>query len=289
MKDKIIVITGGSSGIGKAAALKLAAYGATLLLVSRNPERGQQALTEIKEKTQNQHIYFYCCDLALLANVRLLATEIQAKYAKIDILINNAGILPGRHTLTTEGFEICWATNHLAGFLLSNLLLPQLLRSEAARIINVSSEAHRMGQIDFQEQASAKNYSSFTAYCDSKLANILFTSELARRLELANVTANCLHPGVIASNFGSTGYGFLKWLFLLGRPFMKSSKQGAATVVYLAVAPEVKHLSGQYFKNKRPVKPASRAQNVTDARRLWDLSELQTGLSTDSGKKGNLV
>ena len=281
MKDKIVLITGGSSGIGKATAIALAKQGATILFVSRHEQRGRQALTDIRQESKNKHIYYFCYDLSLMTDVQRLAFEIKSKFDKIDILINNAGIMPGRYTLTSEGLEVCWAINYLAGFLLTLLLTDLLMKSNAGRIINVSSEAHRLGQLNLNQPASPDKYSSFTAYCDSKLANILFTYELSRRLELTNIKVNCLHPGVIASSFGSTGYGMLKWLFRLGRPFMKSTKKGADTVIYLATSPEVARITGKYFKNRKIVKSAKDTYSTHLARRLWIFSEEQTGLVTE--------
>lgn len=281
IKDKVVLITGGSSGIGKATAIELARMGATVYFVSNHEQRGQAALADIRRQSQNDNVYFLRCDLSLMSNVRSLAAEVHDRLGKLDVLINNAGILPGKHTLTVEGFELCWAINHLAPFLLTNLLTDLLMQAGAARIINISSEAHRLGQINFNQEASSENYSSFTAYCDSKMANIMFTYELSRRLELTPVTVNCLHPGVIASSFGNTSYGLLKWLFLLGRPFMKSSRRGAATIIYLAASPELAGVTGQYFKNKKQKKSAKDTYSTHLAQRLWGLSEEQTGLLTE--------
>ncbi|GEO06627.1 short-chain dehydrogenase [Adhaeribacter aerolatus] len=281
MKNKTVIITGGSSGIGKVAATELARQGAQVIIVSRDAARGKAALAEIKQESKNEQVFFIPCDLSRMANLKILALEIQSRFNHIDVLINNAGILPGKFTLTPEGYELCWATNYLSGFLLTNLLWQQLLNAEAARVINVSSEAHRLGQLDFNQPHTVKNYSSFTAYCDSKLANILFTYELAHRLELTSITANCLHPGVIASNFGTTSFGLLKWLFKLGRPFMQSAVKGAETIIYLATSPEVAGVSGKYFKNKKARKSSKETYNTALAKRLWRYSAAQTGFAAD--------
>lgn len=288
MKDKVVVITGGSSGIGKVTALELARLGAQVVIVSRDETRGRAALAEIKKETHNQQVIYIPCDLSRMANVKLLALEIQKRFDRVDVLVNNAGILPGKHTLTPEGYELGWATNYLSAFLLTNLLWQQLLNAEAARIINVSSEAHRLGQLDFNLQHDTKNYSSFTAYCDSKLANILFTYELAHRLELTNITSNCVHPGVIASNFGTTSFGVLKWLFKIGRPFMQSPAKGAETLIYLATSPEVAGVSGKYFKKKKSVKSGKGTYNPPLSRRLWRFSAAQTGFLTEPDEEDDI-
>jgi NAD(P)-dependent dehydrogenase (short-subunit alcohol dehydrogenase family) len=285
MENKIVVITGGSSGIGKVTATELAKMGAIVILASRNEERGLQAQQEIRVISGNKEVYYIPCDLSLMAETRRLAKEIQDRYQHVDVLINNAGILPGKFSRTPEGIEVCWATNYLSGFLLTNLLWEQLLQAKSARIINVSSEAHRLGQLDFTNHSSPRNYSSFTAYCDSKLANILFTYELSHRLEFTNITANCLHPGVIASNFGSTSFGLLKWLFQVGRPFMQTPEKGAETIIFLATDQAVKGITGKYFKNKKPVKSAKETYNNLQSKRLWRFSEEQTGLFTQSERE----
>ncbi len=251
---------------------------ATVILVSQNEQRGYQSLHEIKKVNPVAKAVFFPCDLSNLATVRQLAATIHKQYARLDIIINNAGILPGNRQNTPEGFELSWATNHLGPFLLTNLLLDLLQKTPDGRIINVSSEAHRLGQVEFNPAMARKNYSAFTAYCDSKLANVLFTYELARRLELTPITVNALHPGIIASNFGSTGSGFLKWIFKIGRPFMQSTTQGTATILYLATSDDVKLKTGLYFKNKKPVKSSGLSYNQPLARRLWQVSEEQAGL-----------
>lgn len=280
MKDQIILITGASTGIGAATALALAHQSARLVLVSRNEQRGQQALQTIRQEVPAAALDFIPCDLSSLADVRRLAADFQQRYDRLDVLVNNAGILPGKYTETPDGFELGWATNHLGPFLLTNLLLNHLQKAEQGRIVNVSSEAHRLGKIAFNRTMARQPYRAFTAYCDSKLANVLFTYELARRLERTPVTANALHPGVIASSFGSTGQGVWKWLFqVAGRPFMQNATQGAATPVYLATAPGLNHTTGLYFKNKKPLQSSALSYDQPLARRLWQVSAEQTGLA----------
>ncbi|GGK69322.1 SDR family oxidoreductase [Rufibacter glacialis] len=278
-EDKTILITGASSGIGKATAEALARHGHQLILVCRNQQRGQQALTEIQQKNPQARLHLFLADLSSLQEVRRLAEELQPAFPVIDVLINNAGLIPGYFETTPDGFEVAWATNHLAPFLLTNLLMDQLLASEQGRVINVSSEAHRLGQIDFEHAGKPQKYSAITAYADSKLANIHFTYELARRTEFTNLTVNCLHPGIIASGFGRNSNFFIRHFFRLSRFFMKSPAKGAQTSVYLATSPYVKLVSGKYFKNSQQVKSAADSYNFHIARRLWDISAEQTGFN----------
>ena len=279
LKGKTAVITGASSGIGKVTALELANLGANVVMVCRNQSKAEDTRNEIVKATGNENITLILADLALMQEVERAATEINEQFSKLDILINNAGIMPGKRKVTAEGHEISWATNYLSAFLLTNLLTDKLLAAENARIINVSSEAHRLGQLNFQDMHSPKKYSALTAYSDSKLANILFTYELARRLELTDITVNCLHPGVVATNFASENAGSYKYLFLLGKPFMTSPEKGARTTVYLAASPEAGKFTGTYFKNLKPVRSSTQTYSPIIARRLWSLSEKQTGFT----------
>lgn len=276
---KTALVTGASSGIGKETALELAHLGAEVIMLCRNPEKADEAQKEIIAETGNQKVSVLLADLALMEQVKTAAESLNQQLDKLDILVNNAGLMPGRRRLTSEGIEVAWATNHLAGFLLTNLLTDKLLAADAARIINVSSEAHRLGHLDFQNLHSPKKYSALTAYADSKLANVYFTYELAKRLELTNITVNCLHPGVVATNFAGKDAAGFKYLFLLGRPFMASPQKGARTPVYLAASPEVATITGAYFKNMKPIRSSRESYNQILARRLWTLSEHQTGFN----------
>ncbi len=277
LQGKTAVITGASSGIGKVTALELARLGAEVIMVCRNKIKGEETRRQIIEKTGNSLLSVVYAELSLMEEVKKAAAEINGKIKKLDILINNAGMLPGKRNVTAEGHEIAWATNYLSAFLLTNLLTDKLLAADAARIINVSSEAHRLGHLNFQDMHSAKKYSAVTAYADSKLANILFTYELARRLEFTNITANCLHPGVVATNFAQENSQVYKYLFMLGRPFMSSPEKGARTTLYLAASPEAANFNGLYFKNLKPVRSSKQTYSPAIARRLWTLSESQTG------------
>ncbi|WP_066621329.1 SDR family oxidoreductase [Rufibacter roseus] len=274
---KVVVITGASSGIGKATAEALAKQGVMIAMVCRNKERGEKAISKIKEKTPEAQLRLHLADLSLMEEVRTLAKELNDNYPVIDVLINNAGMIPGKQYITIEGWEQSWATNHLAPFLLTNLLMGPLLAAEQGRVINVSSEAHRLGQLDFDNAGKPKNYSAITSYADSKLANILFTYELARRTEFTNLTINCLHPGVVATNFGNSSNLLIRSMMKVGRLFMKSPREGAKTSVFLASSPSVKSISGKYFKNSVPVKSSADSYNTHTALRLWKLSEEQTG------------
>jgi NAD(P)-dependent dehydrogenase (short-subunit alcohol dehydrogenase family) len=275
-----VVVTGASSGIGKATAQALAEQGAHVVLVCRNEEKGRAAITEILKTAPQATLSLHLADLSSLAEVRRVAAELREQYPVIDVLINNAGLIPGQLELTAEGFEVAWATNHLAPFLFTNLLMEPLLASEQGRIINVTSDAHRLGQIDFSKAGKPDHYSAITAYADSKLANVFFTYELARRTEFTNLTVNCLHPGVVATSFGANSNFFIRHFFRLSRFFMKSPKQGAQTSVYLATSPFLKLISGKYFKNSKQAKSSADSYNAHVARRLWEVSAEQTGFES---------
>jgi NAD(P)-dependent dehydrogenase (short-subunit alcohol dehydrogenase family) len=277
LTDKVALITGASSGIGKITARELAKFGMHVVMVCRNAEKGEKVKQEIITITGNNNITLLQADLSLMSEVRRVAASFKARFPKLDILINNAGMMPGKRKITEEGIEISWATNYLSAFLLTNLVLDKLMAAETARIINVSSEAHRIGHLNFQEMHKPGKYSALTAYADSKLAMIMFTYELTRRLELTRITANCLHPGVVATNFAQQEPSAMKFFFIAGKPFMRSPEKGAETNIYLAVSPEVADKSGLYFKNKKAVRSSGQTYNPAIARRLWIQSEIQTG------------
>lgn len=281
LAGKTALVTGASGGIGLVTARELARRGARVIIVARNPDKLERARTAILFAAPQAQLDVRVCDLSVLAQVRQLAQEITRDYAQLDILVNNAGIMPGPLTLTTEGHELSWATNHLSVFALTQLLLPLLSAAETGRIVTVASEAHWLGEIELLQEArnAPENYSWLTAYADSKLANILFTNELAYRLELTNVTANCLHPGMVDTGLVHAGSSWgMKALWWPAKPFMVSPERGAQTTLYLATSPEVARVSGRYFKNSRPGRSSARAQNRTDAARLWRISEEETGL-----------
>ena len=282
LHGKTALVTGASSGIGLVTARELARRGARVVLVARNPDKAERARAAIQFAVPEAHLEVRLTDLSLLANVRNLAADMQRDHSQLDILVNNAGIMPGPLTVTEEGHELSWATNHLAVFALTNLLLPLLSEAQTGRVVTVASEAHWLGEIEPLQEArnNPDKYSWLTAYADSKLANILFTNELAHRLELTNITANCLHPGLVDTGLVHPGSSWgMKALWWPAKPFMISPEKGARTSLYLATAPEVARVSGAYFKNLRPGRCSSRSQSRTEAARLWRISEEETGVS----------
>lgn len=280
MKDKVFLITGATAGIGKETARGIAKTGATVVLVGRSEEKCEKVLQEIKTSTGNQNLDFLTADLFSIAEIRRLADEFKNKYNRLDVLVNNAGAIFDKRKTTVDGLEKTFALNHISYFLLTNLLLDVIKSSAPARIVNVSSIAHQFaGKIDFDDlQFERKSYSGFTAYGQSKLMNVLFTYELARRLEGSNVTANCLHPGGVASNFADNTGGILRiaaWFFK--NTFAISSEKGAATSIYLAASPEVEGVSGKYFDNKKEKSSSKISYDEAVQKQLWEMSEKIVG------------
>lgn len=277
----IVLITGANSGMGKAAALECAKTGAAVVMLCRSEKRGQEAVDEVRSASGNDAVSLMVCDLGSLEDIRRFCKEFKERFGKLTVLVNNAGvILPGRH-VTQDGFELQFGVNHLAHFLLTCLLLDILVKSAPARIINVSSGAHKVGKIHFDDIHLEKKYRVFRAYAQSKLANVLFTYELSRRLKGSGVTVNCLHPGAVATQMGinrDTGFGTLITRIL--KPFFLTPAQGAATTVYLATAPEAAEVTGKYFYKKKPVPSSKRSYDAALAKQLWDLSVKLTGLGT---------
>jgi NAD(P)-dependent dehydrogenase (short-subunit alcohol dehydrogenase family) len=279
MHGKVCLITGANRGIGKASTLALAHMGATVVMVARDPALGTAARDEIIQATGNQSVDLLVTDLASQEAVRQLAAEFRERHSQLHVLINNAGLTKRHHLPTKDGFETTFAVNHLAPFLLTNLLLDLLKASAPARIINLSSMVHKWGGINFENLQGERGYNMHVAYNQSKLANVLFTYELARRLEGSGITANVVHPGMVASDFAREYTGFIGFMAQKGwRPFMKSPKKGAATSVYLASSPEVEGITGKYFANCRVKKSSRASHNEALARRLWEVSEQLTGL-----------
>lgn len=272
MQGKLCVITGATSGIGLAAALALAARGAVLALTGRDNGRGEAALARLRAASPGVRAAMHYADLSVTGEVRRLGAELLAAYPRIDVLVNNAGGLFQGRTVTADGLERTFALNHMAYFLLSQALRDRLAASAPARVINVASRAHVGARLDFDDLNCARNYSGWTAYQRSKLANILFTRELARSLAGTGVTANCLHPGFVASRFGDNNGGLFRWGLSAAKLLAISPKKGAETVVHLASAPELDATTGGYFAQSTPAVPSEAAQDDGAARRLWEIS-----------------
>jgi len=272
MQGKVCIVTGANSGIGKATALGLAQMGATVVMVCRNQSKGEEAQNEIKEKSENDAIDLMLADLSSQESIRQLAENFQQHYQQLHVLINNAGVANLTRRETSDGFEMMFAVNYLAPFLLTNILLEKLKASAPARIVNVSSESHQAGYIIMDDLQSEKKY-KFKAYGQSKLALVLFTYELARMLQGTSVNANCLHPGFVATNFGqngagSVGRGIVKLISRLGI----SPEEGAKTSIYLASSPEIEGVTGKYFIKSIPVRSAPISYDETLQRQLWEVS-----------------
>ncbi|KEQ23465.1 SDR family oxidoreductase [Paenibacillus tyrfis] len=280
MRDRTVIITGANSGMGLAATVELARLGAHVIMACRSRERGEQALQEAQRQSGSDRLRLMQLDLGSLASVRAFAAAFDEQHDTLDALINNAGVVAIKRQTTADGFEAMMGVNHLGHFLLTNLLLKPLLRSPQGRIVTVSSGAHKIGNIHFDDPHLTKGYSVWKGYAQSKLANILFTKELAERLKGTKATANSLHPGAVGTNLGvdrTTGFG--RRIHTLLRPFFLTPEEGARTTVYLASSPEVSSISGQYFCLKRIAPVSARAQDMELARRLWAWSEQEVGLS----------
>jgi len=268
MKDnKTILITGSTDGIGRQTAIELAHSGHKVIIHGRNPERVKTVFDKIQKVTGNDGLDYVIADLSSLAEVRKMAETIKSKYSVLDVLINNAGVFRRHKELSKDGYEMTFAVNHLAHFLLTNLLFDTIKNSDKGRIVTVSSMAHS-SDIDFDNLQGEKFFDGYTAYAYSKLCNILFTFHLAEKLSGTNVTANCLHPGVISTKLLHAGWG-------MGGG---SLKQGAETSVYLATSKDVENISGKYFVSKRPAHPAAISYDAETQKRLWDISLDMTGL-----------
>jgi retinol dehydrogenase-14 len=278
MSEKICLITGATSGIGKATAMGLANMGASVAMVGRDRDRGEAVMAEIKEGSGNGSVDLMLADVSSQEEIRRLADEFKEAYPRLDVLINNAGVFLSKRITTVDGMETTFAVNHLAYFLLTNLLLDLLKASAPSRIVNVSSGAQSNGTIDFDDLQGEKGYKGTKAYSQSKLANVLFTYELARRLEGTGVTANCLHPGAVKTNFGSGSSGVFGFMVRALRPLMISPEKGAETSIYLASSPEVEGLSGRYFVKKAEARSSDVSYDERIARRLWDVSAELTNL-----------
>ena len=267
MRGKVVMVTGANAGMGKEISLALAGMGASLVMVSRDRERGDAARAEVESKTGNRQVELLVADLSSQQSIRQLVTEFEAKHNRLHVLVNNAGITLARRTATEDGIEAVFATNHLAAFLLTNLLLPVLKASAPSRVVTVSSSAHSMGKINFDDLQSVLGYSEIRAYNASKLANVLFTYELARRLAGSGVTANVVEPGFVKTNL-RVPFPFSLFSFMRGSPV-----NGARPTVFLASSAEVEGVSGTFFNQKGVATKSSKLSYDDDAaRRLWALS-----------------
>jgi len=280
MSGRTVLVTGGSGGIGKATAIGLAAMGARIAVVGRNDDRTEAAADQIRAAGGGE-VDAFVADLSSQSEVRRLADEALQRLGRIDVLVNNVGGYWNTRHVTADGLERTFAVNHLAPFLLTLLLLDRLKQSAPARVVTVSSGAHAMGTIDFDDLQGEASYSGARAYSQSKLANILFTYELARRLRATSVTANAVHPGVVRTSFGAEDPGRLQRLLTpVIRPFMKGTARGAATSVHVASAPDLEQVTGHYFANSKLKRSSKRSHNEADGARLWGMSADLVGITT---------
>ena len=283
MTGKTVLVTGGTGGIGKAVAIGLASMGARVGITGRDRNRAEAAAGEIARESDDPAVDVFVADMSSQAEVRRLADEVLAAYPRLDVLINNVGGFWAHRHVTADGLERTFALNHLAPFLLTHLLLDRLKASAPARIVTVSSGAQSMGKIDFDDLMGEQKYSGSSAYNQSKLANVMFTYELARRLEGTGVTANALHPGLTSTAFSAEDPA-LGWLVAVMRPFMKSPARGAETPIYLASSPAVEGVSGRYFANRKAKDSHKSSYDTATTRRLWELSAELVGLPVAAGR-----
>ena len=287
MKDKNVILTGATSGIGRASAHSLAAQGAHLTLICRNPEKGEALKREIIDATGNKNIELLICDLGVQADIRRTTEAYLATDKPIHLLLNNAAVVNTTRKLTVDGIEEMFATNHLAYFLLTNLLLERIEESAPARIVNVSSAGHALVKdMGFDDINAERMFSTFKIYGRSKLGNLLFTRELAGRLKPGAVTVNAVHPGAVSTGLGAQNFAWSKFLLTLLKPFFRSPEQGAATSLYVATASEMDGVTGKYFANSREAKARPWALDDEAAGRLWTLSEEMTGLAQQPHRAG---
>ncbi|HEY1988471.1 MAG TPA: SDR family oxidoreductase [Acidimicrobiales bacterium] len=284
MTGKTVIVTGGNSGIGKATAVALARAGARVIITARDPARGNQAVEDIRQASGSQLVELAVFDLGDLASVRAGAAELLERCPRIDVLINNAGLVLTDRAETVDGYEATFAINHLGPFLLTELLTDRLVGSAPSRVVNVASTAHRSARrgLDFDDLQARQGYKGMQVYGSSKLANILFTTELASRLSGKGVTANSVHPGTVATGYGRDGdtRGFLAFGLKVIKPFVLTPEKGAKTSVYLASSEDVAGVTGKYFVKCKARKPSVAAQDEAAARRLWAVSEELVGAAS---------
>ncbi|MDC6180566.1 KR domain-containing protein [Ralstonia solanacearum] len=276
LTGKVFLVTGATEGIGKAAVTNFAKRGATVTLIGRNKEKTERVVNELKAASGNRNLDCLVCDLSRLADVRRAAEEFKAKHGRLDVLVNNAGATFKSPVMGPDGFELTFALNHLSHFQLTHSLFDLIRQTPGARVVSTSSGMQARGALDLQKTPTSLEGPGWRAYATSKLANILFTKELQRRLEGTTATANCFEPGTVRTQFGAFGsdLGFLMNLvYALARPFARTPEQGADSLVWLATSPEAASLRGEYVSNRRPVSPSTQARDPKLASDLWELSE----------------
>lgn len=279
LTGRICLVTGASAGIGEQTAAGLARLGGRVVMVCRDPARGEAARERIVAASGNEAVELRLADLSSQREIRRLGDELLAAHPAFHVLVNNAGVVNLRRETTVDGLETTFAVNHLAIFLLTRLLLDRLVASAPARIVNVASHAHRFGRIDLDDLQSENGYGAMRVYGTSKLANLLFTTELARRLEGTGVTTNAVHPGAVATRLGKNNGAFGRVVTAMLSPFFLSPERGAETSIYVATAPELDSVSGKYFAKRREARSSDAARDAELATRLWEASETLTGLS----------
>jgi retinol dehydrogenase 14 len=280
MDGKYVLVTGGTGGIGKAVAAGLAVLGARVGITGRDHGRAAAAAADIRAVTGSRAVDVFAVDMSAQAEVRRLAAQVLGTYPRLDVLVNNVGGFWAHRHVTADGLEHTFALNHLAPFLLTSLLLDRLTATAPARIVTVSSGAHAQGRLDFNDLQGERNYSGQRAYSQSKLANVMFTYQLARRLEGTGVTATAAHPGVVATSFGAEDHAaHLGIMIRVARPLMKTPSQGALTPIYLASSPEAEGVTGQYFADCKPKTSSKASHDTAAAARLWQASAALTGLT----------
>jgi NAD(P)-dependent dehydrogenase (short-subunit alcohol dehydrogenase family) len=278
MQGKTVVITGATSGIGEVAACALAQQGARIVLIARDHGRVENTLKRLDACSPERNYAVHFANLSRLAETKRAAEAIAASEPRIDVLINNAGALFLTRQVTGDALEMTFATNHIGYFVVTNLLMERLKATPGARIVSTASDAHQRAKLDFDDLQMEKDYSGFGMYGRSKLMNILFTRELSRRLSGSGVTANCLHPGFVATRFADTRGGLVSLVVRGAKRFALTPEEGAKTIIYLASSPEVDGISGKYFYKCKQVMPTAEAQNDADAQRLWEVSMQLSGL-----------
>jgi NAD(P)-dependent dehydrogenase (short-subunit alcohol dehydrogenase family) len=280
MQNKIVMVTGATDGIGKVTAHALAGMGAHVIIVGRNREKCDAVATEIRAVTGNADVEFMVADLAAQADIRRLASDFFARHERLDVLVNNAGAVNTRRRESPDGIELTFALNHLNYFLLTHLMLPGLRAAPAGRIVNVASNAHVGGTLNLADpEYKRRYYNGFAAYAQSKLANIMFTYALARRLQGSTITANTLHPGFVSSRFATNNGGIFRLVPVMARLIGVNATQGAKTSIYLASSPEVEGVSGAYFSEGRLARSSSASYDQTLQERLWEVSKSMTALA----------